>query len=100
MERYSENTAIVKETIEAYMTQGIRALNTELIMMAPDAYYQAVLNDRTHTILLVSQDKISIDNRMIESAAKLREEAIKRVIGLKRTAPDDSPESHRPQKMR
>jgi hypothetical protein len=56
----SENTAIVKETIEAYMTQGIRALNTELIMMAPDAYYQAVLNDRTHTILLVSQDKISI----------------------------------------
>jgi hypothetical protein len=96
----SENPAVVKETIEAYMTQSIRAFNTELTMMAPDAYYQAVMNDRTRTILLVPQDKISIDNRMIESAAKLREEAIKKVIGLKRTAPDDLPDSHRSRKMR
>jgi hypothetical protein len=95
-----EHPAIVKETIEAYMTQGIRAFNTKLIMMAPDAYYQAVINDRTHTILLVWQDKISIDNRMIEAAAKLREEAVQKVIGLKRTAPDDLPESLRPRKMR
>jgi hypothetical protein len=35
-----------------------------------------------------------------ESAAKLHEEAIKKVIGLKRTAPDDSLETHRPRKMR
>ena len=96
----SENTAIIKETIEAYMTQGIRALNTELIIMAPDAYYQAVLNDRTHTILLVLQDKISINNRMIKSTAKLHKEAIKRVIRLKRTALDDLPESYRPRKIR
>lgn len=41
--------------------------------------------------LLVPQDNLSIDNKMIEPAAKLREEAIKNVIGLKRTAPDDLP---------
>jgi signal recognition particle GTPase len=95
----TENPAIVKRTIEDYMTQGIRAFNTKLTIMAPDAYYQAVMNDRTHTILLVPQDKISIDNKMIDSAAKLREDAIRKVIGLKRTAPDDSPESPRPRKM-
>jgi hypothetical protein len=36
----------------------------------------------------------------MESAAKLREEAIQKVIGLKQTAPDDSTESIRPRKMR
>jgi hypothetical protein len=36
---------------------------------------------------------------MIKSAAKLREEAIKKVIGLKRTALDDLLESHRPRKI-
>ncbi|KIN08873.1 hypothetical protein OIDMADRAFT_48715 [Oidiodendron maius Zn] len=95
----SENPAIVKETIETYMIQRVRAFNTDLLMMAPDAYFQAVINDRTHTILLVPQDNLSIDNKMIESAAKLREEAIKNVIGLKRTAPDDLPETDRPLKI-
>jgi hypothetical protein len=78
------NPSMVEETIEAYMTQGVRAFNTKLLMMAPGAYFQAVINDRTHTILLVPQDNISIDNRMMESAAKLHEEVLKKVIGLKR----------------
>jgi hypothetical protein len=34
-----DNAAIVTETIEAYVTQGIRAFNTKLTMMEPDAYY-------------------------------------------------------------
>lgn len=82
------------------MMQRVRAFNTKLLMMAPDAYFQAVINDRTHTILSVPQDKISIDNRMIDSAPKVREEAIKKVIGLKRTAADHSPQTHRPRKVR
>lgn len=45
-----ENPAIIKETIEAYMIQRVTAFNTELTMMAPDAYHQTVMNDRGHAL--------------------------------------------------
>lgn len=81
------------------MIQRVRAFNTKLLIMAPDTYFQAVINNRTYTILLVLQDKIFIDNRIVESATKLHEEAVKKVIGLKRTVPDDSAETRHPRKI-
>jgi hypothetical protein len=95
-----ENPSIVEEKIEAYMIQKMRAFNTKLLMMAPNAYFQSVMNDRTHTILLVPQDQISINNSMVQSAAMLHEEAIKKVIGLKRTALEEPSETQHPRKWR
>jgi hypothetical protein len=84
-----QNPSNVEQLVNDYMTRGVRALNTNLRMMSPEEYFQAIINDRTHTILLITEYELVLDDRMLESAAKLHEEAIKRVIGLKRTATDD-----------
>lgn len=82
------------------MERGVRACNTNLRMVSPEECFQAVLNDRTHTVLLIAEDELVIDERMLESARKLHDEAIKRVLGLKRTATDDISRGHHPRKMR
>jgi hypothetical protein len=42
-----DNPAVVKETIEAYIIQRVRAFNTKLLMMAPDTFRQSSMTGRT-----------------------------------------------------
>jgi hypothetical protein len=95
-----ENPSNIERLVNDYIARGIRACNTNLRMVSPEECFEAVLNDRTHTILLIAEDELAIDDKMLESAAKLYAEAIKRVIGLKRTATDDLSHTHHPRKMR
>jgi hypothetical protein len=95
-----ENPSNIEPLVNDYMTRGVRAFNTNLRMVSPEECFQAIINDRTHTILLITEDELAIDDRMLESAAKLHAEAIKRVIGLKRTATDNLSRTHHPRKMR
>ncbi|KFY17937.1 hypothetical protein V492_00266 [Pseudogymnoascus sp. VKM F-4246] len=55
--------------------------------------------ERTHTILLIAEDELAINDRMHESAANLHTEATKRVIGLKRKATEDLSHTYHVQKM-
>jgi hypothetical protein len=86
--------------VKDYTREGIRVLNTKLRMVAPEQSFQAVINDRTHTFLLIAQDKLDIDDELVKSAEKLHYDAIKRIIGLKRTATDDLSSTRHPRKMR
>jgi hypothetical protein len=95
-----ENPSNVEELVNDYMDTGSRTCTTDLRMVSPEECFQAVLNNRTHTILLIAEDELVIDDRMLESARKLHDEAIKRVLGLKRTATDDLSFSNHPRKMR
>jgi hypothetical protein len=82
------------------MMRGVRTLNTKLRTLSPEECFQAIINDKTHTILLIAEDDLVIDDMMLESARKLHDEALKRVIGLKRTATEDLSHTHHPRKMR
>lgn len=79
-----DNLSNVKQLVDDHMTIGIRTLNTNLRTLSPEECFEAVINDRTHTILLVIEDELVINNRMLEFVAKLYTGSIKRVIGLKR----------------
>ena len=94
-----ENASNVEKLVNDYMETGIRACTTNLRMVSPEECFQAVLNDRTHTVLLIAEDELIIDDQMLESARKVHDEAIKRVLGLKRTASDDLSRAHHPRKM-
>ena len=67
-------------------------------MLAPRDCFQAVIDDRTHTILLVSQDDLRTDE-MEESAKRLRDDAL-RILELKRRAEEDISRVHHPRKAR
>jgi len=94
-----ENPSNIERLVNDYMTRGIRAFNTYLRMLSPEECFQVVINNRTHTILLIAEDELAINDRMHESAAKLHAEATKRVIGLKRKATEDLSHTYRPRKM-
>lgn len=76
------------------MRKNLRTFNTRLQMLAPRECFQAVIDDRTHTILLVPQNNLNISNQMGESALKLHDDARKRVLGLKRVAIEDISRIH------
>jgi hypothetical protein len=94
-----ENPSNIERLVNEYMTKGIRAFNTYLRMMSPTECFQVVINNRTHTILLIAEDELAIDDRMHESAANLHAEATKRVIGLKRKATEDLSHTYHARKM-
>ncbi|OBT50791.1 hypothetical protein VE04_09038 [Pseudogymnoascus sp. 24MN13] len=94
-----ENPSNIERLANEYMTKGIRAFNTYLRMMSPTECFQVVVNNRTHTILLIAEDELAIDDRMHESAANLHAEATKRVIGLKRKATEDLSHTYHARKM-
>ena len=94
-----ENPSNIERLVNDYMTKGIRAFNTYLRMMSPTECFQVVINNRTHTILLIAEDELAIDDRMHESAANLHAEATKRVIGLKRKATEDLSHTYHARKM-
>ena len=93
------NPCTVEQMVKDHIRQGVRAFNTKLRMVAPEECFQAVTNDKTHTIHLIAQDKLAIDDNALKSAEKLHHDAIKRVIGLKRTATDDLSRKHHPGKI-
>jgi hypothetical protein len=95
-----ENPSVVEQMVKDFTREGIRAFNTKLRMVAPEECFQTVINDRTHTILLIAQDKLAIDDKMLESAERLHADAMKRVIGLKRMATDDLSSIYHPRKTR
>ncbi|ELR01867.1 hypothetical protein GMDG_05054 [Pseudogymnoascus destructans 20631-21] len=94
-----ENPSNIERLVNDYMMEGIRAFNTYLRMMSPAECFQVVINNRTHTILLITEDELAIDDRMHESAANLHAEATKRVIGLKRKATEDLSHTYHARKM-
>ncbi|OAF55500.1 hypothetical protein VC83_07579 [Pseudogymnoascus destructans] len=88
----------IERLINDYMTRGIRAFNTYMRMISPEECFQIVVNNRTHTILLIAEDELAID-RMHESVAKLHTDATKRVISLKRKATEDLSHTYHARKM-
>ena len=84
----------VERIAKKYMRKKIRTLNTKLRMLAPKECFQSVIDDRTHTVLLIAQSQLVIDDAMLKSASKIHEEAIKRALGLKRVAADDISQLH------
>ncbi|CZT41140.1 uncharacterized protein RSE6_00835 [Rhynchosporium secalis] len=90
----SEITRIAKK----YMWKGIRTFNTRLRLLPPQDCFQAVFDDRTHTVLLIPND-FGIDEEIVDSARKLHADARKRVLGLKRIATDDISQFHHLQKI-
>ncbi|KAL5354471.1 hypothetical protein ACLOAV_000560 [Pseudogymnoascus australis] len=94
----SGDTSEFEYSIEEYMRKNIQPFNTRLYALAPHECFDEVTNDRTHTILLIAQDKLVIDDEMLESAAKLHGDAMKRVLGLKRVATYDIARTHQPRK--
>ncbi|KAL5345257.1 hypothetical protein ACLOAV_009627 [Pseudogymnoascus australis] len=94
----SGDTSEVEYFIEEYMRKNIQPFNTRLYALAPHECFNEVTNDRTHTILLIAQDELVIDDEMLESAAKLHGDAMKRVLGLKRVATYDIARIDQPRK--
>jgi len=84
----SEITRIAKK----YLRKGVRTFNTRLKLLPPQDCFQAVFEDRTHTVLLIP-DGFGIDEEIVESTRKLHADARKRVLGLKRIATDDISQS-------
>ncbi|PVH67510.1 hypothetical protein DL98DRAFT_662597 [Cadophora sp. DSE1049] len=73
---HPEDSSEVERIVKKYMRKKFRALNTNLQMLAPQDCFQAVIDDRTHTILLVSQDSLRTDE-MEESAKRLHDYALR-----------------------
>jgi len=94
----SGDTSEFEYSIEEYMRKNIQPFNTRLYALAPHECFDEVTNDRTHTVLLIAQDELVIDDEMLESAAKLHGDAMKRVLGLKRVATYDIARTHQPRK--
>ncbi|OBT39549.1 hypothetical protein VE00_09472 [Pseudogymnoascus sp. WSF 3629] len=70
----------VKRSIRA----GTRALNTKLQLLGPAECHQAVIDDNTHTILLVAgHGALAINDEMLKSAAVIGAKAIERNLSLK-----------------
>ena len=88
----------VGRVAKKYMRKKIRPLNTRLRMLAPNECFQAVIDDRTHTVLLVAQNSLLIDDSLLQSALRIHDEAMKRVMGLKRVATSDISQLYRVQK--
>ena len=94
-----ESPSRVEHMVNDFITKRTRAFTTHLRTVSPQECFQAITNDKTHTILLLTEDQLPIDEKMVESATKLHDEAVKRVMGLKRIATDDISDAH-PRKMR
>jgi hypothetical protein len=60
----------VERIAKKYMRKDIRTFNTQLQMLAPQECFQAVVDDQTHTILLVLHDGLHFDHEMMESVSK------------------------------
>jgi hypothetical protein len=80
------NPTEIERVAKKYMRKRFRPFNTRLQMLAPRECFQAVKDDRTHTILLFAQDDLNFDDEVVESASKLHADARRRALGLKRIA--------------
>lgn len=60
-----------KRFAKKYMRKNMRTFNAKLQFLAPQECFQAVVDDRTHTILLVPQDGLDINAKVLESASRL-----------------------------
>ncbi|CZT07754.1 uncharacterized protein RCO7_10310 [Rhynchosporium graminicola] len=96
---HPEDSSEVERIAKKYIRKRFRIFNTELQMLAPRDCFQDVANDRTHTVLLVSQDSLCTDNEMEESAKRVRDDAL-RILELKRTATDEISKTHHARKRR
>jgi Protein of unknown function (DUF3723) len=54
--------------------KGLRTFDTNARLLGPDECFEAVTNDGTNTILLIPQNKLDIDEQLLDSAS---------VVGLK-----------------
>ncbi|KAG4420625.1 hypothetical protein IFR04_006215 [Cadophora malorum] len=96
---HPEDSSEVERNAKKYIRRNFRTLDTELQMLAPRDCFQAVIDDRTHTILLVSQHDLLHTDEMAESAKRLHDDAL-RVLELKRRAEEDISRGHPRRKAR
>ena len=66
----------VERVAKDYMRQGMRLCDTEVRLLAPNQYFQAVIADGTTTILLIPERGIDINEELIASALEVRTEAL------------------------
>ncbi|KAI9777125.1 MAG: hypothetical protein M1839_009081 [Geoglossum umbratile] len=74
------------------LRKEIRTFDTNLCMLALNECFEAVTSNGTNTILLILQDKLVIDDEMLNSAAEIHAKAVSQ--GLKRVATDDISRFH------
>jgi flagellar biosynthesis GTPase FlhF len=87
---YPRDTNEVETYIKNNMRNGFRAFNTELKLLAPRECHKAVIDDKTHTILLVNgHGVLATDDEMKKSAAEIGAKAIERTLGLKPATTSD-----------
>ncbi|OBT55954.1 hypothetical protein VE04_03627 [Pseudogymnoascus sp. 24MN13] len=83
---YPTDSKEVETYVKKSMREGLRAFNTKLQLLGPVECHKAVIDDNTHTILLVASHRaIAINDEMLKSAAEIGKKAIERNSSLKPT---------------
>ena len=54
----------------------LRIFDTKIKLLGPDNYFKVVTADETNTILLIPQNTLDIDDRLLDSVSVLSYEAI------------------------
>ncbi|KFZ13857.1 hypothetical protein V501_03496 [Pseudogymnoascus sp. VKM F-4519 (FW-2642)] len=81
---YPTDSKEVETYVKNNMREGLRAFNTKLQLLGPVECHKAVIDDNTHTILLVASHRaIAINDEMLKSAADIGKKAIERNSSLK-----------------
>ena len=77
----SEVARVAKKSIR----KGLRIFDTKMKLLGPDDCFEVVTADKTNTILLIPQNALDIDDRLLDSASVLSYEAI--VDSVRQTRP-------------
>ena len=68
----------VASVVKKYIRKGVRAFNTEAQLLGPEDCFEAATADGTNTILLIPENKLDIDDRLLDSAFTISLEMKKR----------------------
>ncbi|KAH6670148.1 hypothetical protein B0J14DRAFT_112537 [Halenospora varia] len=85
---HPSSPSLIERLSKKYLRKGFRTFDTRLQMLSPGECFRAAVDNRTHTILLVPQDDLDIDNEKLDSASKVHANALKSIIGSKRPLSD------------
>ena len=77
----SEVARVAKKSIR----KGLRIFDTKMKLLGPDDCFEVVTADETNTILLIPQNALDINDRLLDSASVLSYEAI--VDSVRQTKP-------------
>ena len=74
---YSDPSEVAR-VVKKYSRKGVRAFNTEAQLLGAEDCFEAVTADGTNTILLIPQNKLDTDERLLDSAFAIGLEAKRR----------------------